>query len=94
MQYFILMEIRWSEEKNELLKRSRGVSFEDAKTEIEAGRVLAVVDHPTRPVQRIFVVRLGGYVHNVPFVVEKDGSLFLKTIYATRKGQKYFQGGS
>jgi len=94
MQYVYLMEIRWSEEKNEILKHTRGVSFEAAKAEIEAGRVLAVVDHPTRPGQRIFVIRLGGYVHNVPFIVEEDGSAFLKTIYPTRKGQKNFEGGS
>ena len=67
------MEIRWSEEKNELLKRERGLSFEEVAAIIYAHQELDILPHPSRPNQRILVVRLRGYVHAVPFVEEVDG---------------------
>jgi uncharacterized DUF497 family protein len=83
MQYIVLVEIRWSEEKNELLKPVRGVSFEDVAAIIQAHRELDVLPHPSRPNQKIIVFRLRGYVHAVPFVDEGDG-IFIKTIYPNR----------
>jgi hypothetical protein len=84
--------VRWSEEKNAVLKERRGISFEQALVEIEAGRVLGLIPHPTKPNQQIYIIRLDGYACNVPFVVDENGTIFLKTIYRTRKGQKHFGG--
>ncbi len=86
--------IAWSEEKNEILKRERGLSFEEAEAEIESGKVLAIVSHPTRENQMMYVIRLDDYVCNVPYVLDEEGNIFLKTIYKTRKGQSRFGGQS
>ena len=94
MRYIIYIPVSWSEEKNELLKATRGVSFEEVVAEIEAGRLLALLPHPSRPNQKIYIIRLRSYVHAVPFIEEADGTIFLKTIYRTRKGQKHFGGMS
>jgi hypothetical protein len=40
------MDIRWSDEKNEVLKRERGLSFEEAAEIIKAGEELDVIPHP------------------------------------------------
>lgn len=85
------MEVRWSEEKNALLKRERGVSFEEIAAIIQASEELDILPHPTRSNQRILVVRLHGYVYAVPFVEEK-GNLFLKTIYPSRSLNKEYGG--
>jgi uncharacterized DUF497 family protein len=86
---------RWDERKNEVLKGERGVSFEEVILAIESDRLLDVLAHPNReryPNQRIFVVDLGGYVHLVPFVEEKD-LYFLKTIIPSRKATRdYLEG--
>lgn len=84
--------ISWSESKNKILKAERGLSFEAASIEIESGRVLALLPHPIKDNQQIYVIRLDGYVCNVPFVTDENENIFLKTIYKIRKGQNHFGG--
>jgi uncharacterized DUF497 family protein len=77
----------WDEEKNELLKRGRGVSFEDVVYHINKGDLLARLDHPNSakyPHQQVFVICIDAYVYTVPFV-EDDDKFFLKTIIPSRK---------
>ena len=77
----------WGDEKNEILKAERGVSFEDAVFHIERGDLLDVLEHPNQaryPGQRIFVVNIEGYAYLVPFV-ESEDEVFLKTVIPSRK---------
>ncbi len=89
------MNFRWNLEKNELLKKERGVCFEDVVTQIYDGNVLDIIKHPNQkkyPMQHIYVIVLHNYVHIVPFV-KKDDEIFLKTIVPSRKMQKLYMGG-
>ena len=90
MKYF-----SWNQEKNELLKAERQVSFDDVILYIEMGFLLDVLDHPNQEKykgQRIFVVDIDNYVYLVPFV-ENDNEVFLKTIIPSRKAtKKYLKG--
>ena len=86
--------IRWKPEKNDELKQERGVSFEEVLSSIEQGGLLVTMVHPNErkyPNQRIWVVRIRGYAHMVPFV-ETEEEIFLKTIMANRKATKQFLG--
>jgi hypothetical protein len=87
---------RWSAEKNELLKLSRGVSFESIVVAVESGGLLDVVEHPNvakYPNQRVLVVSFNGYVYLAPFVEEAD-CFFLKTLIPSRKATRdYLQQG-
>jgi hypothetical protein len=87
---------RWSAEKNELLKLSRGVSFESIVVAIEADGLLDIVEHPNvtkYPNQRVLVVSFDGYVYLAPFVEEAD-YFFLKTVIPSRKATRdYLQQG-
>ncbi len=77
----------WDDDKNELLKRERGVSFEEIVFHINNGGLLARLDHPNRvkyPHQQIFVVLVSDYVYMVPFV-EDEEKYFLKTIVPSRR---------
>ncbi len=88
------MIFRWDPEKNKRLKHERNVCFEDVVSLIYEERVLDVIVHPNKqkyPNQRIFIVRLHGYVHMVPFV--KDGEeIWLKTIIPSRKLNRQYKG--
>jgi hypothetical protein len=42
------MEIRWRDEKNELLKRVRDLSFEEVAAIIQAHQELDILPHPSR----------------------------------------------
>jgi uncharacterized DUF497 family protein len=88
------MNFRWNIEKNDLLKKERGVCFEDVVTQIYEDNVLDIIKHPNEekyPGQKIYIILLQNYVHMIPFV--KDGDeIFLKTIVPSRKMNKLYKG--
>lgn len=83
------MTFNWDERKNDLLKRTRGISFEEVVVAIEAGALLSVLAHPNPeryPNQRIYVVELHNYAYLVPFVRNSETEeIWLKTVYPSRK---------
>lgn len=88
---------RWSELKNELLKRERRISFDGVTLSIASGGLLDVRKHPNEgkyPGQRVTVVAVEGYAYLVPFV-EKPDCYFLKTIIPSRKATRdYLKDGN
>lgn len=81
---------RWSEKKNEQLKQSRGISFEEVVLAFESGGLLDVLTHPNPkryPNQKVFVVAVMEYVYLVPHVEEGD-HVFLKTVIPSRKATR------
>jgi len=89
--------IRFSEEKNQLLKATRGVCFDDVIDILERKQLLDDITHPNKkyPNQRMYVVVFNKYVYAIPYVVdEQKKEIFLKTIYASRVlSKKYLKGG-
>lgn len=86
--------ISCGQEKNELLKKTRGIGFEEIIIAIEAGKILDVYDHPDQsnyPGQKIYVVEALDYVYLVPYIRDEDG-IFLKTIIPSRKAKKIYKG--
>jgi uncharacterized DUF497 family protein len=87
----------WNEEKNELLKEERQVSFEDVVFYIEQGFLLDVLEHPNQEKykgQKIFVIEIEEYAYLVPFI-EDEREIFLKTIIPSRKAaRKYLKGST
>ena len=84
----------WNEEKNALLERERGLSFERIMAAVADGDLLDVLDHPNReryPGQRMMVVRIDDYAVLVPFVEEED-RVFLKTAIPSRKATRRYLG--
>ena len=87
MKYF-----DWNDEKNEILKKTRNISFEVIVIQIEMGSLLDILEHPNIQKyknQKIFVVEYENYVYLVPFIEEED-KIFLKTIIPSRKATKQY----
>lgn len=87
MKYF-----DWNEDKNKVLKKERGISFEDIKIVVETGGVLDAFNHPNQkryPGQKIMVVKIENYAYLVPYVGD-DEKIFLKTIIPSRKATKKY----
>ena len=79
-----------------LLKKRRGISFEEIVFHIEIGDLLDILEHPNQEKyrgQRIFIVNVNDYVYLVPFVESKD-EVFLKTIIPSRKMTRMYLKGS
>ena len=86
----------WSTERNALLQKERGVTFEEVVLNIQLGNEVDVFEHPNQeryPGQKISVVLIEGYAYLVPFV-ETEGEIFLKTIIPSRKATKHYAGGA
>lgn len=89
------MRFYWSEEKNNLLKEERLVSFERIVIAIEEGHLLDVLEHPNKGKygnQLILIVEIDGYAFCVPCVPEKEGYL-LKTLYPSRRYTNFYKLG-
>lgn len=78
---------RWDNEKNEKLKKSRGVCFEQVVLLMEKEDVFDTIEHSNQdkyPGQKVAIVKIEDYVYLIPYVQEKD-EIFLKTIIPSRK---------
>ena len=68
MKYF-----DWDKEKNKVLIKERGISFEEIKIAVEEGKILDDYKHPNQERytgQNIVVVKINNYAYLVPYVRE------------------------
>lgn len=92
-----MTEFSWNDEKDAWLRAHRGIGFKRVVAAIEAGGLIDFIQHE-RPGkhahQKLFVVRVEGYVYQVP-CVETERGFFLKTLYPSRKATRaYLQKGT
>jgi len=87
----------WKEDKNELLKQHRNISFEQIILAIENKKVVDVMEQPNREKYKgqIFIlVEINSYVYVVPaFISDSGEECHLITIYPSRKYTEKFLGG-
>lgn len=89
-------DINFNEEKNQLLKATRGIGFDEIIAAIGQGALLADIAHPSvnRLNQRLYVVEVKEYAYAVPYVINKQkNEIFLKTIWPDGDlTKKYIKG--
>ena len=79
---------RWDDKKNQELKQTRGVSFE----EILNCKFIGAEKHAKRKNQIVLLFEYKDYIWMVPSVVEEK-YIFLKTLFPSRKyTQKHKKG--
>jgi uncharacterized DUF497 family protein len=82
----------WNKAKNQLLKATRTVSFEEVLAHITAGDILDIIEHPNQKKyrgQKILIVSMRRYAWLVPFV-ETEDTISLITIIPSRKATKRY----
>ncbi len=85
------MKFEFSAEKNSKLIAERKISFEEIITELEEKRIVAVGKNSNKyPGQEIFYVNLKNEIYVVPFIKKDEETIFLKTIFPSRKARKIF----
>jgi len=90
------MHFEWDESKNDKLKTSRSVCFEDVFIAISEDRLLDILPHHNfdkYPNQKLFIVQIRDHVYYVPFVEDAE-TIFLKNIIPSRKYQKKYLKGA
>jgi len=83
-----MKKIQWDPEKNELLKKTRGISFE----EIAQCKLIDTIENPSRKHQTLLLYEHNDYIWVVP-IVETGEGIFMKTIYPNRKYTEIYLGG-
>lgn len=86
------MNILWDEDKNKRLKLERGISFEDFAELILEKKYLDILENPAREEQMIFIVSYKDYTYVVPFVLDEEENIVLKTVFPSRKFHKLYKG--
>jgi uncharacterized DUF497 family protein len=81
----------WDNSKNERLKKSRNISFEEVIIAIEGEKILDIVEHKNKKYknQKIFILEIDNYAYCVPFEENKD-LVVLKTIFPSKKATKKY----
>ena len=80
-------DYEFDKSKSELLRKERGLGFEEIIPLIESGDVIDVYDHPDQqkhPGQSVYEVDVSGYVWRVPHI-RKENTIRLITCYPCRK---------
>jgi len=84
--------IIWDDDKNQKLQIERDISFNQISEIILRKEYLDILGNPSRPNQLIFVVKLNDYTYSVPFVIDDQSNIVLKTAYPSRKLHKKYTG--
>lgn len=87
------LQFEFSADKNLFLIKERDISFEAIIAAISDGHLMAILEHPNKekyPNQKIYVVNINEYVYLVPFVRKDSDTIFLKTIFPSRKLTKLY----
>ena len=86
------MQILWDSNKNSKLIAERGLSFDIFASLILEKKYLAILKNPSRKEQKIFIIPFQNYTYVVPFVLDGEQNIVLKTIYPSRKYHEKFGG--
>ncbi|MBI4403867.1 MAG: toxin [Deltaproteobacteria bacterium] len=79
----------WKLEKNEWLKKERGLSFEQIEEAISAGGFKGTLINRAHPEQIIIVVLVDGYIVAVPATVEPTVIVFWTAYYSRKLNKRY-----
>jgi uncharacterized DUF497 family protein len=86
------MRIIWDDEKNRKLIAERGLSFENFASLILEKKYLAILKNPARLEQKLFILPYQGYTYAVPFIIDDEQNIILKTVFPSRKYHKLYGG--
>ncbi len=86
------MDIIWDETKNEHLQVTRSISFEEISGMILNGDYIDILENPTRENQQYFILQIRKYTWVVPFIIDDEDRIVLKTAFPSRKFDKRYGG--
>jgi uncharacterized DUF497 family protein len=83
------MEIIWDPQKQERLKRERGIDLDEIKGLIENDCYFEILENPSNPGQFLIPLEYKSYVHVVIVKIEPE-KIIIKTCYPSRKARKKY----
>ena len=86
--------IIYDEQKAKLLKLERDIEIDEIVEIIIDKKYIEILENPKRKDQQIFILSYKDYIHAVPFVIDKDENIIIKTVFPSRNFQKIYKEGS
>ena len=86
------MDIMWDTEKNNWLTLNRSISFEEIADKILDNDYIQILENPTRDNQQYFIMNIKDYTWVVPFIIDEEERIILKTAFKSRKFHKKYGG--
>jgi len=73
-------------DKNKAIKLrfERNIEIEDIIDIIVNKKYLDILEHPKIKGQQVFVLEYRGYIHVVPFIIDKNNNIIIKTVFPSR----------
>lgn len=84
------MDFVWDSDKNTWLKQKRFVSFEEISAMIQQGDYRDVIENRARSGQQCVIVTIRSYTWVVPYVIDAQDRVVLKTAYPSRKYHRMY----
>lgn len=82
--------IYWDEDKNNKLITERNISSNEIAEILLREEYLDILENPNREGQLIFIICLQDYIYAVPFIIDENENIILKTAYPSRKFNKIY----
>ena len=73
------------------LRYERNIEIEDIEDIIINRKYLDILEHPKRAGQQIFILEYKDYIHVVPFVIDNDNNIIIKTVFPSRNFHKIYK---
>jgi len=73
------------------LRFERNIEIEDIVDIITSKRYIDILEHPKREGQQIFIIEYRDYIHVVPFIIDSDGNIIIKTVFPSRNFHKIYK---
>ena len=86
------VQIIWEDEKNRKLILERGLSIEKFAELILEKKYYAALKNPSRPEQKIFIIPFQDYTYAVPFIIDENKNIVLKTVFPSRRYHRIYGG--
>ena len=79
------------DKKAQALKLERNIDIDEIVELIIDKKYLDILEHPKRGNQQIFILSYKDYIHVVPFVVDKNDNIVIKTVFPSRNFHKIYK---
>ena len=83
--------IIYDDKKAQALKLERNIDIDEIVELIIDKKYLDILEHPKRGNQQIFILSYKDYIHVVPFVVDKNDNIVIKTVFPGRNFHKKYK---
>ena len=83
--------IIYDKKKASRLRFERNIEIEDIVDIIIEKKYIDILEHPKREGQRIFILKYRDYIHAVPFIIDKDDNIIIKTVFPSRNFHKIYK---